>query len=294
MNFFKKAFTTQAYQFKAAVKAQDATEVGRLLDMVSVPFGEAEMIVLAEQGGAEVLSTYFQKTENKGGWGWLFPPINHCLTDGTLLDRVDVMLEAGINFNREEYQNHPITSLILFCPADRERRLEWLEKMTAGGIEKIADREKFLKLAASCYFIEAVDLFVRLGLDPHTDYEAALCKAALCQNDAMCRHLIEKHGADIERAIMITSERTNLIDLSTDEMNDELKTLVFLRELQSTLKQPAARKKPVEEAKPATIETLSEDMKKLHEMVAELTQKVAQMQNPVVRLEKNSHSTPRP
>jgi hypothetical protein len=272
MNFLKQAFTTQAYQFKAALQAQDAAEVSRLLDGGYEPFGK-NFIALVETGSPEILQVHFQTFGAQPGWHRVFQPLLYCLRENKF-DRLEMMLGLDIDFNRELYHSHPLAK-VFTCDADKQQKLRWLERMTVGGINKIDSREQFLFDAITHSFPEAADLAVRGGIFPRLDDEQFLRYAAKLQNKEMCLHLIEKHGADLERA---------KLKASFDKENGGV--FIFLNDLQSGLKPPLPQEKP------ATIETLSQDMKELREMVAELTQMVKQQQAPVVRLDKNSSAFP--
>ncbi|MCE9507764.1 MAG: ankyrin repeat domain-containing protein [Alphaproteobacteria bacterium] len=318
MNLLKKAFTSWEYQFRAAVKAQDAAEVANLLDQMHVPLEERELEVLAREANLEVLKTYFEKVKDKGGWGWMFSPINYCL-DKNLFDRVDLMLEAGIDFNREDYKSHPL-QLVLKRRADVRQeemahRAEYgmhipyfdsrtysipsntekafLGKMAACGIGQVHGREDFLRDAIATDYADVVDLLIQLGVNPQVHGKYALHLAAEYGREEICRYLIEKFDAHVDYVIADARRLTECYDVDENEKNKEFKVIYFLTEVKKNMNLPEPEK-PVAPEKPATIETLSEDLKKLREMVAELTQKVVQLQNPVVRLDKNSNSTPQP
>ena len=271
MNFLKKAFTTQSYQFKVALKAQDAAAVGKLLD-AGYELGEENMRRLANEGGPEILQAYFQKFAAQPGWGELFRPLLYCLEENNF-ERVDTMLGLKINFNREWYKHHPLKK-VFTCTADKQKKLRWLEKMTAKGIDGINDTwyeqydGGFLKDAIAHNFPEAVDLAVRLGISPHAEDEKFLRYAAALHNKEMCLYLVEKYGADLARA--------------TAAAGPETEALLFLSSLQAEPKPSSPQEKP------ATIESLSAETKALREMVAELTLVVKQQQVPVVRLDKSS------
>jgi hypothetical protein len=269
MNSLKKAFTTRSYQFEVALKAQDAAEVGRLLDKGYKPEGPNwwRLIWWAD---AEVFQTYFRHAPKYEGYKWFLKPLSDCLRENNS-KRVELLLGLDIvDYNQGYYCDHPL-SRIFACDADKEKKLQWMEKIAAGGIDKVLGKEDFLKGAIYHHFPEAVDLAVRCGIDPRSGDEEYLRFAAEQKNEEMCLYLIEKYGADLERADWTAGE-------------DEFETgdpepVLFLTYLRKKLN-PA----PVE--KPATIETLSQEIKELRALVKELTQKVVEQQIPVARLDK--------
>jgi hypothetical protein len=254
--------------FYEALQKQDAAWMGRILDGGYEPQGEP-CIALWERGSPEVLKMYIQKrikhlnhvsalhSEGQG-------KASDFLKSGQY-DRLETILETEINFNQGDYSWHPIRN-VFACGADKQKKLLWLEKMTAGGIGRIGQKEKILYDAIYYNLPEAVDLAVRIGIPPCAEDEKYLRFAAEVGNKEMCLHLIEKHGADIERAKYVARSNPN-----------DLKAYVFLSELQ-----PDAQKKP------ATLESLSEEITGLRRMVTELTQVVKQQQNPIVILDKSS------
>ncbi|MCE9507763.1 MAG: hypothetical protein K8R48_05525 [Alphaproteobacteria bacterium] len=254
--------------FYEALQKQDAAWMGRILDGGFEPRGEA-CVALRNQGSPEVLKMYIQKrirhlnkvsalySEGQG--------MARDFLESGQYDRLETILETEINFNQGDYSWHPIAH-VFSCAADKQKKLQWLEKMTAGGIDRIDGRDRILRSAIYYNLPEAVDLAVRLGIPPYAEDEKYLRLAAEWQNKEMCLYLVEKHGADIERAKYVARSEPN-----------DLKAYVFLSELS-----PDAQKKP------ATLDSLSEEITALRRTVEELTQLVKQQQNPVVRLDKPS------
>jgi len=256
--------------FYEALQKQDADWMGRILDAGYDPCGDP-YIAVRDQGSAEVLKTYIQKRiagMNRNATGF-FASDGQAMAvhflENRRFDRLEIIFETEINFNSASYDYNPVKK-VFTCGADKQKKIEWLEKMTAGGIDNIVQKEKILYDAIFYNFPEAVDLAVRLGIQPHAEDEKYLRLAAEWQKKEMCLHLIEKHGADIERAKYVARSNPN-----------DLKAYVFLSE-----------ELGIGQKKPATIETLSEEITDLRRMVAELTQMVKQQQNPVVRLDKSS------
>lgn len=254
--------------FYAALAAQDAAQIGELLD-AELEMWRGPYQAIQDQGSPEVLKMYIQKkltglnaptSFSSGGQDMA----THFL-ENRQYDRLEILFETGIDFNNGSYTWHPIGK-VFSCDADQQQKLRWLEKMTAKGIDKIENKGQFLSSAIYYNLPEAVDMAVRLGIQPYANDEKYLRLAAEWQRKEMCLYLIEKHGADIERAKFVARSDPN-----------DLKAYVFLSELC-----PAVQKKP------ATLESLSEEITTLRQAVAELTQLVKQQQNPVFRLDKHA------
>jgi hypothetical protein len=165
----------------------------------------------------------------------------------------DLYLTA-VDFNCGKAADHAIHFVVRGKLSD-EAKTDCVRRLLKAGIDKVKDADAFVADAAQGSSDGAFDLLAAArNADIHRNNEELLRTAAGAQQRGLCRHLVEKHGADINLAV--TTARTLA--------NQNVWT--FLEELRAELR-------PGESA-PPTIESLAAEVKALKAAVSELTARV--------------------
>lgn len=172
------------------------------------------------------------------------------------LDLVDIFMTTKVDYNEGSGDSGLIPA---FIDADfpEAEKLPRLKKMFTGGIDRIKEPQKLMQAAVEKNLPAIVDFLVETGLDIHGNNEQYLRAAAKAGHYDMARHLIDRYKADPELAAR-TARHTG----APSEW-------IFLDGL-----------KPSEAEKPATLESLSAEVRELKAAVRELTALVTELQGP--------------
>jgi hypothetical protein len=152
-------------------------------------------------------------------------------------------------FDRGNATDNHAAMLLLRMDMPEDQKMPLLRKIAAGGLSNVEKKEELLFAATDKGLTTAIDILAAAGLDPRANGEQLLRRAALAGNDAVCRHLIDKHGADVTKAASWERSLGNL---------DAVLLLERLRDYTA----PTA---------PPSIESLSAEVKELRATVLELT-----------------------
>lgn len=177
-------------------------------------------------------------------------------------DLMDIFTSVPFKLDADKTAHHPL-SYLLKAKMPEEVKKTVLAHILQQGIDHVQDRDEFLRTAATAGFIAGFDAVKpRLDVDIHSDNEHMLRHAAAAGQTEMCLHLVQKHGADIDVALI--TERT-----------------LGHQKAAETLEKARAIIKP--DAKPApSIAGLAAQVQTLEQTVAELQ---ANMRDITARLE---------
>lgn len=174
----------------------------------------------------------------------------------------DTFYNAGLRFNEGKAADHMIHYVLYSGMADA-KKAGFVSRLLDCGIDKVTGRDHFAWYAVEKNCPQSFDLLAAATKeDMHRDNESLLRHAAQHGHAEMCRHLVEKHGANIELAI------------TTDRTLGHEKGWLFLEDLRKALRP--------NDAPPPTIESLSRRVEELEKTVRELTEAVKKPQSQVV------------
>lgn len=167
-------------------------------------------------------------------------------------DLFDIYFGAGIPFNTGRASQHVIHYTLKSELGDAKKS-GFIKRLLESGIDKVSGNDHFARFAVEKNCPQSFDLLVAATKeDVHRDNESLLRLAAEHGNVDMCRHLVEKHGANLELAI------------TTDRTLGREKGWLFLEDLRKALRP--------NDAPPPTIESLSRRVEQLEATVRELTE----------------------
>ena len=184
----------------------------------------------------------------------------------------DAFIGAGISPEKQ-------CGILLSYISDEKDRLPLLDKILKGDISRVEDPYVVARLFVDKGSRAEFDMFMAAGLDIHRDNEALLRYAAEHEKTDFCRHLVTKHGADIDVAII------------TARTKAEQKIHDSLLALRTELK-PDAPAVPTIEGLSKDVTSLRATVEALQETVAELTATVRDLQKPAWQMDKKSLPAP--
>jgi len=170
------------------------------------------------------------------------------------------------------------STLIDYITHEKDR-LPLLDKILKGDISRLEDPYVVARSLIDKGIMAELDMLLAAGLDLHRDNEGLLRYAAENEKNDVCRHLVTKHSADIDVAII------------TARTKAEQKVHDSLLALRTELK-PEAPAVPTIEGLSQEVTSLRATVEALQETVAELTATVRDLQKPVWQIDKKSLPTP--
>ncbi len=177
-----------------------------------------------------------------------------CLKAGRA-DLFEIFYDA-VKWNDQKSDGHPIHYVLASASMEPATQARLVERLLEKGITDIDDAAKLLAEAVASRSTGAFDALAKaIPVDIHRNNEELLRLAAKAEQKEICRHLVEKHGCDIDLAI------------STDRTIGSEKTWHFLDALRQEIK-PGDKPVP-------TIESLSREIDLLKETVRELTERIS-------------------
>ncbi|MDE1153924.1 MAG: hypothetical protein PW788_15435 [Micavibrio sp.] len=189
-------------------------------------------------------------------------------------DLFDTYMNAGLALNSGKASGHPVNYVLTSKELKPDVKAALTQKLLGAGINNVSDTAQWLATAVKTDALDAFDLLAKaIPADLHKNNEELLRDAARAGQTEMCRHLVEKHGCDIDLAI--STDRTLGVEASW----------VFLAALREDIK-------PGEKA-PATLESLSAEVNELRAAVRQLTARVNELQSPTQTIEKPLLSRPK-
>jgi hypothetical protein len=187
-------------------------------------------------------------------------------------DLMDLFTSVPFKLDADKAAHHPLTYL-LKATMPEEVKKTVLAHILQQGIDQVQDRDAFLRTAAAAGFIAGFDA-VRPLLDVgiHSDNEHMLRHAASAEQTEMCLHLVQKHGADIDVALI------------TARTLGHQKTAETLETARAIIK-PDARPAPSIAGLAAQVQTLEQTVAELQANVRDITARL-QTLVPEKRLDK--------
>lgn len=178
----------------------------------------------------------------------------------------DAFLNAGIDFNSGSSFMHIIDTVLNASKLDRWRKAALVEEIAKNGLDKVNNPDRFVQAAIRHDAPQALSIILTAAkIDVHAGGEWLLRTAAREGNADIARYLVEKHGADIDVAI----EKARAHPESRFSEN-----WMLLEEVRDGLRQQS-------------------ELAQLKQTVRELTARIADLEDPVEKLDKPNLKRPR-
>jgi len=274
MGTLTRIFTSATKRYTQALEKNDVEEMERLrtkndkwLGYYHTHIGSLNKIT------PEMAALFTDKftEENWQRWGYK-PGSRAIILDGMMCnamaagreDLFDIYFGAGIPFNSGKASLHAIHYTLVSELTDA-KKAGYIKRLLESGIDKVSGKEQFTRTAVEKNCPQSFDLLAAATKeDIHRDNESLLRHAAEHGHVEMCRHLVEKHGANIELAI------------TTDRTLGREKGWLFLEDLRKALRP--------NDAPPPTIDSLSKRVEQLEATVRELTEALKKQQPQVAAM----------
>lgn len=271
MGTLSRIFKGNTTRFTDALERNDVAEIERLRTKKDYWLGQYHMSVSHRTISPEMAALFVDKftDENWQRWGYK-PGARAVVLDAMMCsamqagreDLFDVYFGAGIPFNSGKASQHVI-HFTLNSGLDDAKKAGFIKRLLESGIDKVSGTDHFARFAAEKNCPQSFDLLAAATKeDIHRENESLLRHAAEHGSVDMCRHLVEKHGANIELAI------------TTDRTLGREKGWMFLEELRKAMRP--------NDAPPPTIDSLSRRVEELEKTVRELTEALKKPQVQVV------------
>jgi hypothetical protein len=172
---------------------------------------------------------------------------------------LDVFFDGRLDFCAEKLSAAAITDLI-GSDVDNDKKVEYLKKLLS--VEsKLPEPDTAVRAAVDKSALGALDVLAASGINLRENNEFWLREAAKNDKRHVCVHLVEKHGADLARALKTAQDLgTHNIYLYLDNLRQDIQPQVSGEET------------------PATVESLSREVKELRAALREVTALVTEMQ----------------
>lgn len=268
---FKNMFRANYDIMKEALNASDVPTVSSLIGKeISMGNLLIQYYMDFAKMSPELVEVLVHRMSDKDWQNWGFKAGSHDMLDTLMFskalskdraDLMDVFTSADFKVDMDQADLHPFTNL---CTAKMPEEVKQavLVHILRQGINNVKGHNEFLKTAAAAGFVAGFDAVKPLlDVNIHSDNEHMLRHAAGAAQTEMCLHLVQKHGADIDVALITT--RT----LGHQKASETLETT-------RAIIKPDAKPAPSIAGLAAQVETLEQTVAALQANMRDITERL--------------------
>lgn len=272
-----KVFQSKASAFREAVQTNNIAQMQKLMGK-KVPFMIYEFFngETFKDMTPEMATCFVDGLDERVVKGWSMDTQStpsafivslciHAATQGRT-DLMDIYMNPKIDLAPDNIAELLVTDIAAMTTLAPETRYGYVRQIVANNIDNIKNTDKLVQNAIENNDLTVLDILSAACVDLREKNERWLREAAKLEKQTVCQHLLERHGADLDVAL-ITARTMGVHSVA-----------LYLSALQPQQKS--------DDAVAPTVESLSAEMKELRATVKELTSLVGELRTGPEQMDK--------